>query len=143
MERLADWSPAVTGLTASGTRAHRSAAVVARLSGHRRRRRRVRRCAAVTLYEGWQYVLVNARPRQAASWRTSDAQTFWKGALPNLMFPVERSWLVSTLWDDVWTCIGGPVALVEDLLRDLELGPRARRISPENDDATPAGHDAR
>jgi hypothetical protein len=32
--------------------------------------------------------------------------------LPNLMFPADRSWLVSTLWDDDWTCVGGPAELV-------------------------------
>lgn len=61
----------------------------------------------VTLYSGWRYVLVEAGPRQAATWRQRDLPSFWKGALPNLMFPADRSWLVSTLWDDDWTCIGG------------------------------------
>jgi hypothetical protein len=96
-----------------------------------------------TLYSAWEYVLVEAGPRQASSWRTSDAGTFWKGALPNLMFPADRSWLVSTLWDDDWTCIGGRAALVEDLLHDPELGPRARQVELGDDDATPPGHEAR
>jgi len=96
----------------------------------------------VTLYTGWEYVLVEAGPRQAASWRTSDAGTFWKGALPNLMFPADRSWLVSTLWDDDWSCIGGRAALVEDFLRDPELGLRARQVELGDDDATPPGHEA-
>lgn len=90
----------------------------------------------VTLYAGWEYLLVEAGPRQAASWRTSDAGTFWKEALPNLMFPADRSWLVSTLWDDEWTCIGGRAALVEDLLHDPELGPQARQVELGDDDAT-------
>ena len=30
-----------------------------------------------------------------------------QGALPDLMFPADRSWLVSTLWDDDRTCVGG------------------------------------
>jgi hypothetical protein len=96
-----------------------------------------------TLYAGWEYVLVEAGPRQAASWRTSDVGTFWKGALPNLMFPADRSWLVSTLWDDDWTCIGGCAALVDDLLHDPELGPRARKVELGEHDATPPGHQAR
>jgi hypothetical protein len=96
-----------------------------------------------TLYTGWEYVLVEAGPRQAASWRTSDVGTFWKGALPDLMFPADRSWLVSALWDDDWTCIGGCAALVEDLLHDRELGPRARRVELGDHDATPPGHEAR
>src|SRR5260370_17868519 len=62
----------------------------------------------VTLYSGWHYVLVEAGPAQAATWRQHGDCSFWKGALPNLMFPADRSWLVSTLWDDDWSCIGGP-----------------------------------
>ena len=96
-----------------------------------------------TLYAGWEYVLVKAGPRQAASWRTSDGGTFWKGALPNLMFPANRSWLVFTLWDDGWTCIGGRAALVEDLLHDPKLGPRARQVELGDLNATPPGHEAR
>jgi hypothetical protein len=52
----------------------------------------------VTLYAGWEYLLVEAGPRQAARWRQPDAGAFWKGVLPNLLFPADRSWLVSTLW---------------------------------------------
>ena len=92
-----------------------------------------------TLYASWKYVLVEAGPRQAASWRAGD-WTLWKGPLPDLMFPADRSWLVSTLWDDDWTCIGGRLALIDDLLHDLELGPRARRVNVGDDDATPPGH---
>ena len=51
----------------------------------------------VTLYAGWHYVLVEAGPEQAATWRRSDLGSFWKGNLPNLMFPADHSWLVSTL----------------------------------------------
>jgi hypothetical protein len=77
----------------------------------------------VTLYTGWHYVLVQAGPEQAATWRESGPWSFWKGALPNLMFPADRSWLVSTLWDDDWTCIGGPAELVDRLLRILICRP--------------------
>jgi hypothetical protein len=81
----------------------------------------------VTLYSGWRYVLVEAGPEQAATWRRSYSRSFWKGALPNLMFPADRSWLVSTLWDDDWTCIGGPAGLVNRFLNDpdLQAGPLA------------------
>src|SRR5258708_1611018 len=55
----------------------------------------------VTLYSGWHYVLVGAGPAQAATWRQCGDGSFWKGALPNLMFPADRSWLVSPpLGDD-------------------------------------------
>ena len=92
----------------------------------------------VTLYSGWHYVLVQAGPEQAATWRGNDPG-FWKGALPNVMFPADRSWLVSTLWDDDWTCIGGPAALVGSFLRHRDL--QARPVMP-GQDATPPGHQA-
>jgi hypothetical protein len=94
----------------------------------------------VNLYGGWPYVLVEAGPAQAASWRRSGDWSFWKGALPNLMFPADRSWLVSTLWDDDWTCIGGPAQLVDRFLHHSAL--RARPVALGRD-ATPPGHQAR
>jgi hypothetical protein len=42
------------------------------------------------------------------------------------MFPADRSWLVSTLWDDDWTCVGGSVALVDSFLRHPDVGARTR-----------------
>jgi len=94
----------------------------------------------VTLYSGWHYVLVEAGPEQAATWRQSGPWSFWKGALPNLIFPADRSWLVSTLWDDDWTCIGGPAGLVDRFLH--RPGLETRPVAPGHD-ATPPGHQAR
>ena len=82
----------------------------------------------VTLYSGWHYVLVEAGPEQAATWRQHGDWSFWKGALPNLMFPADRSWLVSTLWDDDWTCVGGPAELIGNFLRHPDL--EARPVAP-------------
>jgi hypothetical protein len=93
----------------------------------------------VTLYAGWHYVLVQAGPEQAATWRQSGLGSFWTGVLPNLMFPADRSWLASTLWDDDWTCIGGPARLVRTFLRHPDL--EARPVAP-GQDATPPGHQA-
>jgi hypothetical protein len=93
----------------------------------------------VTLYSGWAYVLVEAGPEQAAAWRRSGPSSFWSGAMPNLVFPEDRSWLISTLWDDDWTCVGGPAELVEGLLS--QPGLRARRVALDQD-ATPPGHQA-
>jgi hypothetical protein len=93
----------------------------------------------VTMYSGWHYVLVQAGPEQAATWRDSGLWSFWKGALPNLMFPADRSWLVSTLWDDDWTCVGGPADLVAGFLDHPELQARAVALG---EDATPPGHHA-
>lgn len=93
----------------------------------------------VTLYSDWHYVLVEAGPEQAGTWRRGDGWSFWKGRLPNLMFPADRSWLVSTLWDDDWTCIGGPAQLIERFVRHPGLEARSVTLG---EDATPPGHDA-
>lgn len=92
----------------------------------------------VTLYYGWSYVLVLAGPDQAAGWRPAPGgQPNWKSTeLPEVMFPDDRSWLVSFLWDDGWACIGGPDALISDLLSDPVLAPNARRVDTQQD-ATP------
>jgi hypothetical protein len=91
----------------------------------------------VTLYAGWHYVLVEAGPEQAATWRRNDPGSY--GVLPNLMFPADRSWLVSTLWDDDWSCIGGPAGLVGRFLHHPDL--RARPVTL-GQDATPPGRQA-
>jgi hypothetical protein len=44
----------------------------------------------------WRYVLVAAGPEQAGAWRDRGLNL----ALPDLIFPVDCSWLLSTLWDD-------------------------------------------
>jgi hypothetical protein len=93
----------------------------------------------VTLYSGWHYVLVEAGPEQAATWRQAELESFWKGVLPNVMFPADHSWLVSTLWDDDWTCIGGPAGLVGRFLQHPDLQARPVALGQ---DATPPGHQA-
>ncbi|HLI58071.1 MAG TPA: hypothetical protein VKV21_00260 [Solirubrobacteraceae bacterium] len=90
-----------------------------------------------TIYSGYGYVLVQAGPREAARWR----ERGFSWALPELMFPADRSWLVSTMWDDAWSSIGGSEQLVDRLLSDPLLGPRTRRV-PLDQDATPPGHAA-
>jgi hypothetical protein len=92
----------------------------------------------VALYADWQYVLVSAGYEQAARWRSID---HWKGCLPDLMFPGDRSWLVSTLWDDDWTCVGGSERLIAELLSHPDLESHARRVTVD-EDATPPGHQA-
>lgn len=82
----------------------------------------------VLLYADWPYVVVQAGPDQALAWRDS---------LPDLIFPTDCSWLMSTLWDDSWTCVGGPAQLITALAVDETFG--ARHVSP-GEDATPPGH---
>jgi hypothetical protein len=93
----------------------------------------------VALYAGWQYVVAEAGPAQAASWRPNDGRAFGTGDLPNVMFPADHAWLVSTLWDDDWTCIGGPARLVDRILRHPDLAARQVALGQ---DATPPGHEA-
>ncbi|MGO8686683.1 MAG: hypothetical protein ACLQT7_05765, partial [Candidatus Dormibacteria bacterium] len=92
----------------------------------------------VTLYPSWQYVLVEALPAQAATWPWPRSGP-GSGFLPNLMFPGDRSWLVNTLWDDDWTCIGGPAELVNRFASHPDLEARLVALG---EDATPPGHQA-
>jgi hypothetical protein len=92
----------------------------------------------VSLYADWDYVIVQAGPEQAARWREPDASD---GSLPDLIFPVDRSWLLSTLWDDDWTCLGGSADFVDGFVDHPDLHLRARRVSLD-EDATPPGHTA-
>lgn len=82
----------------------------------------------MTLYYGWKYVLVQAGPDQALEWRDS---------LPDLLFPTDRTWLHSTMWDDDWACLGGPGELVDQLASDPQI--ELRRVSTD-DDVTPPGY---
>jgi hypothetical protein len=111
--------------------------------------------AARTTLHSWPYVLVEAGPAEAALWRTDEPRTAerfhragehrwpatrwtpWHSALPELMFPADRSWLVSTLWDDDWTCVGGSADLVADLVRTPGL--TAREVTT-GEDCLPPGH---
>ena len=93
----------------------------------------------VTMYAGWHYVLAEAGPEQAAAWGRGNRGWVRGGVLPDVMFPADRSWLLSTLWDDDWTCIGGSASLVGKILG--HPGLRARRAEL-GQDATPPGHQA-
>jgi hypothetical protein len=92
----------------------------------------------VKLYADWQYVLIEAGPEQALAWRRH--ATAWNRSLPDLLFPADRSWLLSTLWDDDWRCLGGPGSLIEAFQQEPQLD--VRRVSVDGD-ATPPGHVAR
>ncbi len=89
----------------------------------------------VSLYWHWPYVLVEAGPEQALTWRTGHMRAAF-GTLPDLFFPADRSWLVSALWDDTWSCIGGAADLIEALQNDPLV--HARRVTA-GQDALPPG----
>lgn len=88
----------------------------------------------VSLYWDWPYVLVEAGPEQALTWRIGHMRG--DGPLPDLFFPANRSWLVSALWDDTWTCIGGSAALIAALQQNPLVS--ARLVGP-GEDALPPG----
>lgn len=92
----------------------------------------------VRLYASWSYVLILAGADQADQWRD---RRDWsrRGRLPELIFPRDRSWLLSTLWDDDWRCLGGPKSLIDQVVS--VPGLEARRVEP-GEDATPPGHTA-
>ena len=88
----------------------------------------------VPLYWDWPYVLIEAGPEQALAWRTGHMRG--EGSLPDLFFPADRSWLVSALWDDLWSSIGGSRFLIAALHRNPLVN--ARPVGPD-EDALPPG----
>lgn len=92
----------------------------------------------VRLYSDWRYVVALAGPDEAMSWRFRGPSQF-HGRGPDLIFPTDRSWLMSWLWDDDWYCIGGPTDLIDALVDSDDLD--ARRVSL-GEDATPPGFTA-
>jgi hypothetical protein len=83
----------------------------------------------VRMYYDWPYVLVKAGPEQALRWRAEPSPLHC--GLPDLMFPTDRSWLISALWDDEWWYLGGSTDLVDAFLR--EPGLETRRLGPRDD----------
>ena len=81
----------------------------------------------IRMYADWPYVIVRAGPDEALTWRDSP---------PDLIFPTDHSWLMSMLWDDGWTSIGGPARLIEDLAADPLVQVRVVELGV---DATPPG----
>lgn len=84
---------------------------------------------------GWNYVLVQAGPHEARTWRSHDGR--WFTALPELMFPADHSWLMSSLRDDAWACVGGSTDLISALLGEPELRAGAQRTDPSVPDVWP------
>jgi hypothetical protein len=91
--------------------------------------------ARVLLYPGWAYVLLEAGSEQAATLRSGGR--FFERSLPDLIFPADRSWLLSTLWDDDWRWLGGPADLIDSFSKHPDLETRIVRLG---EDAIPPGH---
>ena len=87
----------------------------------------------VALYAGWPYVIVQAGPEQALTWRHGHMRG--DGPLPDLFYPQDRSWLVSALWDDTWSNIGGTTAVVTALQGNPLVN--ARPVRPDEDSLPP------
>ncbi len=88
------------------------------------------------LVYGCRYVLVQAGAREAGAWRGNDGR--WFTALPELMFPADRSWIVSSLWDDAWAGVGGSADLISALFDEPELRARTERTNPLVPDMWPS-----
>ena len=97
-------------------------------SRHRRPRRRLsarsRGCPSTGTGP---IVLVEAGPEQALGRRVRSHARRRTGSLPDLFFPADRSWLVSALWDDIWTDIGASAAILAALRRNPLVNARPRR----------------
>jgi hypothetical protein len=91
----------------------------------------------VAVYVGWPYLLLQGGPERALNARRNLDVIGWHSALPELVFPSDRSWLVSTLWDDDWRCVGGSAALV-DALAPAPEPPGPRRQPRRGRNAPPA-----
>jgi hypothetical protein len=83
----------------------------------------------VALYADWPYVIVQAGPEQALTWRHGHMRG--DGPLPDLFYPEDHSWLVSALWDDTWSNFGGTIAVVTALQRNPLVN--ARPVGPDED----------
>lgn len=59
------------------------------------------------------------------------------GMLPELVWPADRSWLLSNLYDDDWSYVGGNASLIRSLQDDPIL--TARRVQL-GEDSIPPGH---
>jgi hypothetical protein len=90
----------------------------------------------VHVYSQGAYVLVQAGPREAHTWRSDEGR--WFTALPELMFPADRSWLLASLWDDAWASVGGSADLISGLLNEPDLRAGAERTDPSVPDMWPS-----
>ena len=75
----------------------------------------------IELNYGWKYLFVKAGPPQALTWRTGNIRSGISGLIPEIIFPEDRSWLLSGLWDDAWICVGCNESLLDALRNQQEI----------------------
>ncbi|WP_456698727.1 hypothetical protein [Aeromicrobium sp. P5_D10] len=73
--------------------------------------------------DGEQYFLFSGALEEAGEWGAAS----WGNGVPrginspNLMWPADHTWFVTTSIEGTWTGVGGSAALIDDLLRDSRL----------------------
>lgn len=75
------------------------------------------------LYSSWRY-----RFRQVSAASLQGLPTEGDGGFPDLLFPPDRSWLISLLWDDSWRSVGASNAVASRITSRL---PSFVPIDPE------------
>lgn len=75
------------------------------------------------LYSGWRY-----RFRRTKASQLQGLPAEGDGGFPDLLFPPDRSWLISLLWDDSWRSVG---ASNEVARRIKSVLPSFEPIDPE------------
>lgn len=78
-----------------------------------------------TLYANWPYHMKYISASTLLDHRNAHSE---RGPLPDLVFPPDRSWLATRLWDDSWISFGGSAAVTDALM--LATGTAARRVPP-------------
>jgi hypothetical protein len=78
------------------------------------------------LYATWRYRIRIVRTAELEGRLHPDVHDDF----PDLLFPRDRAWLVSTLWDDTWRSIGASEATAREIERRL---PAFERIDPTTD----------
>jgi hypothetical protein len=75
----------------------------------------------VELNYNWEYLFVRARPPQALNWRRGNIRSGLDGLIPEIIYPEDRSWLLSGMWDDAFICLGCDESVLNTLRNHEEI----------------------
>jgi len=89
----------------------------------------------VAVYVGWPYVLLEGGQHALNARRNLDFVP-WHSTVPELVFPSDRFWLVSTLSHEDWRGVGGPAAWSTR----CSCARNSRSAVSLDEDAMPPGH---